>query len=167
MTTIAYCNKRKIIAADSQLNFDNYAEFCVKIIFPKRGVVLAAAGDAGQGEWVAEKITEIDNIKQLFKVADPPKLKDFEAFLWWGKPYILFSDLCPIPIEGGNWVCGTGGAFALAHMRNGLTPYEAAYKAALIDPNSSPPIHWIDLRKTTKKIETYNGEPVTIPTEGV
>lgn len=157
MTTIAYCAKTNIIAADTQLTFDNYAEFCAKIVFPKKGVVLAAAGDSGQGEWFGHKLSTLSSVKEIYELhSAAPKMKDFEAFLWWGKPYMIFNDLSPVPIEGNYYVCGTGGSYALAYMRDGLTPYEAAFKATKIDPYSSPPIHWIDLNSGMKKIEVYD-----------
>lgn len=159
MTTLAYNNVTKVIGADTRLTYDNYYGFCSKILFPKRGIVLATAGNASDGEWLRFVCSKPEfKIHDLYTYADKPKLdKSFSAFIWDGKPWMVDHDLNPMPIEHTYWCGGSGGSYAMAYLHIGFQMHEAIAKAAEIDYNSGPPIHIVklDVPATKHKIEVY------------
>ena len=150
------------------MTFQNYTVRANKIVFPKKSIVLSAAGNAGEGEWLRYKLAQLESIHDLYKLTpdEKPKLSDtFSAFVWWKGPWFINDDCFPVPIEGDYWVDGTGGDYALAFLRKGYPIHEAVLLAASIDHNSSPPIHVVDCSKSEKKILVYDNKPKTDPTE--
>lgn len=161
MTTLAYDHTNQTLGADTRLTFENYYGFSTKIIFPKKGVVLTTAGDAGEGEWLRHKLAQTNfAVHDLYFVEDKPKFsKTFSAFVWYDhKPYCIYSDLFPVPLEM-DWVDGSGGNFALAYLRIGMPVHEAVLNAAKIDQSSGAPVHVVKLNVKSDKfrVETYNG----------
>src|SRR5665811_1376519 len=131
MTTLAYCNKTKLLAADTRMVFTNYAVSVNKIVFHKKAIVLSAAGNAGEGEWLRWKLQNIQSIHELYKLEpdEKPKLSDtFSAFVWWRGPWFINDDCFPVPIEGDFWCDGTGGDYALAFLRSGYPIHDAVLK---------------------------------------
>lgn len=160
MTTLAYSAETHEIGADTRLTYEDYYGQCNKILFPKKGVVLATAGDATDGEWLKHKLSSLNfNLFDLYNLADKPNLgKGFSAFCWYEKkPYAIFKDLNPMPIETKFWVGGTGGAFALAYLAIGMSMADALIGAAKIDYNSGSPVHVVKLQVPANnfKVEIY------------
>jgi hypothetical protein len=171
MTTIAYCHETKLLAADTRITVNDYPGYCQKILFPKKGVIVATAGDAGEGEWLRLQLAKITNIKELYFLEDKPKMKDLRAFIWWkGTPYGLLDSLLPFPIESKFFTCGTGGDLVLAYLALGMPIHEAMLRAVKLDINSAAPIHVVDCSKSEKLLLTYTeiqdqpkSEVVSIP----
>lgn len=157
MTTIAFCQKTKMLGADTKLNYEAYSGYSAKITFPKRGVVLATAGDAGEGEWLRYRLSKCNTIHDMYAIPpdERPEFKDLSAFVWWKSPYFLTENLYPIPIETDYWSDGTGGSYALAYLAIGWSMQDAIMGAARIDPNSGPPVHVVDLDKPSHVLKTY------------
>jgi len=156
MTTIVYCNRTKQLAADTRVGFNGYHGFGSKILFPKKNVIIATAGDGGSGEWIRYKLQKLNSIHDLYFIPDKPKLdEEFSAFVWWNGPYMITEDLNPFPIETAWWSDGTGGDFALAFLSMGMDLPEAMMRAVRLDSNSGPPIHVVKCDSTDKKIKVY------------
>jgi len=152
-----------MLAADTRVTFgENYHGFGSKILFPKRNVIVATAGDGGSGEWLRFKLQKMKTIHELYALTDKPKLSgNFSAFVWWGGPYMVDEDLYPFPIESDFWRDGTGGDFALAYLAMGMDIAEATVRAVRLDINSGPPIHIVKCDSTDKKLKVYQD---TLPT---
>lgn len=157
MTTLVYCNRTKLLAADTRVTFgDNYHGYSSKILFPKKNVIVATAGDGGSGEWIRHKLQKMNNIHDLYFITDKPKLSDeFSAFVWWNGPYMVHDDLNPFPIESDYWRDGTGGDFALAFLSMGMDIAEAMIRAVRLDIHSGAPIHIVKCDSSDKKIKVY------------
>lgn len=158
MTTIAFCQKTKMLGADTKLNYESYSGYGAKITFPKRGVVLASAGDAGEGEWLRYKLSKCESIHDLYAISpeERPEFKELSAFIWWKGPYCLSESLYPVPIETDYWADGTGGSYALAYLAIGWSMQDAIMGATRIDPNSGPPVHVVALNKSNHNLVIYS-----------
>lgn len=165
MTTLVYCNRTKLLAADTRVTYgENYHGFGSKILFPKKNVIVATAGDGGSGEWLRFKLQKMTSIHDFYSLTDKPKLDDnFGAFVWWNGPYVIFEDLNPFPLESDYWRDGTGGDFALAYLAMGMDIAEAAVRAVRLDINSGPPIHVVKCDSSDKKIQVYQDTLPPIP----
>lgn len=164
MTTLVYCNRTKQLAADTRVTFESYHGYCTKILFPKRGVIVATAGDGGSGEWLRHKLAKIDHLHDLYFLADKPKFEDqFSAFVWWNGPYMVDENLYPFPLETDYWRDGTGGDFALAFLSMGMDMAEAMIRAARLDVNSGAPIHVVKCDSSDKKIKVYQDTLPPVP----
>lgn len=162
MTTIVYNHATRELAADTRMTGTPATMASNKIAFPKRGVVLAAVGDAGVGEWLARKITQMTKFSELYdlKYRTDEKIENFGGFLWWDGPFFLEEDMNPIPIEGIGWGGGTGGNFALSNIYLGMNVRDAVAHACQLDTNSGMPCHVLDLKLpkmklTAKSIQVY------------
>jgi len=164
MTTIAYCHQTKMLGADTRLNYDAYSGFGSKIYFPKRGVVLAVAGDAGEGEWLRWWIGKNNSIHDLYAIPEEerPSFENISAFVWWKGPFFISDDLYPVPIETDYWSEGTGGPYALAYLNIGWTMQDAVMGACRIDPNSGPPVHVVDLNRNPHSLKIYQDSKTTM-----
>jgi len=149
MTTIAFCKKTQLLGADTRLNYESYSGYSAKISFPKKGIVLATAGDAGEGEWLRHFLSKADSIHDLYALTpdERPEFETLSAFIWWKSPFFVNEKLFPIPIETDYWSDGSGGDYALAYLALGWSMQDAIMGATRIDPNSGPPVHVVDLKK--------------------
>ena len=153
MTTCVYSRVHKQIAADTQYTTGAGAiTRCHKIEKLKNGWWFCGSGYgrsiAVAKEWAEAGLNYQPQVEELFAhFLDEPEDRAFECFVVKpdGSCWMIDEELSPYENMATYVGIGSGGSYAIGALEARASPREAVEVASWYDPNTSAPIHVIEL----------------------
>lgn len=150
MTTIAYSQAARTMAADTQVSSGNRKFRTTKLYRLKDGGVIGGAGD------FATLMKIFRWAERGFCTKSKPELADDASFevlavCGDGSMFSLDETMEPMPLTDAFLAMGSGSCYAVAAMHCGKTPLEAVEVAAVFDPSTSGPFETMALGKPKAK----------------
>lgn len=136
MTTIAYCRRTRVLAADSSYKLGESKYLCKdKAYRLKDGSLFAGAGDS----------KDVSKLRRFLEgeLKRPPKLSEVEALRVFpdGRVMLYVHDHDGDELLDDTAAIGTGAVPAKVAFSYGASPREAVEKACEFDDGSCGPVH--------------------------